>query len=151
MAIRFDDISVADYLATISDTLREHWDELAKNKRLMVLNPDVDRYAALEQAGLLLAIGAYDEAGEVVGYSVSFIGTNLHYKDLVYAHNDVVFISKPYRKGRLGLQLLRETERRAKERGARMMIWHAKENTPLAAILPRLGYGVQDILLSKEI
>lgn len=151
MAIRFDDFSVAAYLSSISDTVKDHWDELAKNKDLMVLAPDVERYAAMEQTGMLLAIAAYDEAGEIVGYSVSFIGTNLHYKDLVYAHNDVVFIAKPYRKGRLGIQLLRETERRAKERGARMMIWHAKENTPLAALLPRLGYGVQDILLSKEI
>jgi predicted GNAT superfamily acetyltransferase len=151
MPIRFDDFSVTEYLAKVGDMVRDHWDEVAKNKHLMVLAPDVERYAQLEQAGQLLCVGAFDEAGQMVGYSVNFIGTNLHYKALTYAHNDVVFVAKSHREGRLGLQLLRETERRAKERGARLIVWHAKENTALAKILPRMGYGVQDILLSKEL
>lgn len=151
MAIRFEEFSISEYLGKVGAMLRDHWDEVAKNKHLMVLAPDTERYASMEQADMLLCIGAFDDASEMVGYSVSFIGTNLHYKNLTYAHNDVVFVSRPYRQGRLGLQILRETERRAKERGAQMMIWHAKEDTALAKILPRMGYGVQDILLSKEL
>jgi hypothetical protein len=32
-----------------------------------------------------------------------------------------------------------------------MIVWHAKQGTALEAILPRIGYGVQDILFSKEL
>lgn len=151
MAIRFEEFSVVEHMVAAAPLLRAHWDEVAKNKHLMVLAPDVDRYAALEAAGVLLSIGAFDDAGEMVGYSVSFVSTNLHYKNMTYAHNDVVFIAKEHRAGRLGIQILRETERRAKERGAQMMLWHAKQGTSLATILPRMGYGVQDIMLSKEL
>lgn len=140
-----------EHIGKAGALLKAHWDEVAKNKHLMVLAPDTARYAELEKAGLLLAIGAFTEADEMVGYSVSFIGTNLHYSGLSYAHNDVVYLAKEHRGGRVGLQLLRETERLAKDRGAQLMLWHAKEQTTMANLLPRLGYGVQDIIFSKEL
>lgn len=142
--------SVSDKWELISMLLQEHWEELAKNKHIMTLKPNIERYRQIEESGMLLALFAYD-GNEIIGYSATFLSNHLHYVDLLTAMNDVLFVRKSHRSGRTGLQLIRETERIAKERGAQLMIWHAKQHTQLEQILPRIGYGVQEIMLSKEL
>ena len=116
----------------------------------MILKPDTPRYLAMEKANMLLILAAY-EHGQMVGYSLNIVGNHLHYADLVYAHNDLLFLHKDYRNTPIGLKLIRQTEKAAKERGARLMLWHAKEGTSLDKIMPRLKYNVQDIMYSKEL
>lgn len=150
MSIRIVEISVSEHIGQVGELLREHWLELAKNKDLMVLKPDVALYEAMEQAGVILALGAFD-GDTLVGYSVNLVSKHLHYADLSYAQNDVLFLAKSHRQGRTGYRLIQATEQAAKARGVQMLVWHAKQNTPLETLLPRLGYGVQDILYSKEL
>ncbi len=116
----------------------------------MVLKPDLERYVALEAAGALLGLMAYI-GDEIVGYSVNVISRHLHYADLVCAHNDVLFVAAAHRESPLGLRLIRETRRAAKARGAHLMLWHAKEATALANILPKMGCKVQEIIYSEEL
>lgn len=143
--------SSVDEFAQYAGTLfEEHWEEVALNKHVMVLKPDWERYRAMEQQGAILALAAF-EANEMVGYSVNFLMRHLHYADLCICSNDILFVTGPRRAGRLGLHLIRETEKAAKAKGTRLMLWHAKQNTALATIMPKLGYGVQDIIFSKEI
>lgn len=147
-----DPISVTEQMPLVMPLLRAHWEEVARNKAVMVLDPDVETYKALEDRGLLIALGAFD--GEVlVGYSVTMlVAKHLHYAGLCYAQNDVIFVDQAHRgASRLGLQLILETERIAKERGARLIFWHAKPDTPFDTLLPRLGYAVQDIIHSREL
>jgi hypothetical protein len=141
---------VADVIDLSTALQLEHWEEIAKNKHLMVLAPDVDKYRAIEQAGKLFAVLAYD-GDEMVGYSVNILDHNLHYRDLLQAQNDVLFVKPSHRAGRLFMRLREATLRMAAARGARLMLWHAKEQTPLAAILPRLGCKVQDVIYSEEL
>lgn len=143
-------ISAVESIPLARPLLVEHWEEIARNKDLMVLAPDEDTYAALEKAGILFTLGAFD-GDELVGYSATMVHQHLHYKALRYATNDVLFVSKRHRQGRLGVRLMRETELIAKERGAQLMLWHAKTDTPLEAILPRMGYAVQDVIFSKAL
>lgn len=139
-----------EMLANAGKLFTEHWDEIALNKRVMVLKPDAERYRATEKAGMLLALAAY-QGGEIVGYSVNFVMSHLHYADLVVASNDLLFVSATHRASRLGLQLIWDTERAAKERGAVLMLWHAKENTALSTLMQRRSYKTQDIIYSKEL
>lgn len=129
---------------------REHYDEIALNKGLMVYAPDFDRFDRLEEQGLLACVGIFD-GDTIVGYSVNIVTNHLHYRDLVTAGNDMIFIAKPYRKGRAGLTLLKATKDLCRARGAQMMMWHAKEGSALAKLLPRLGCRVQDILFSEDL
>ncbi len=142
--------TVSDKLAELLPLLQAHRDELATNQRLMQLAPNVDAYRALENTRSLLALVAY-RGDEIAGYSINFIGPHLHYSGLRYVHNDALYVKPEHRGGRLGLRLMRETEWLARERGARLMMWHAKPGTALEKLMPRLGYGVQDIVFSKEI
>lgn len=132
---------------------REHWDEVALNKRVMRLDPDWDTYRRLEASGVMLCLAAFEglEANTLVGYAVTFVHQHLHYRGLTYAQNDVLFVTARHRKGSVGLSLIEETAKAARARGARLLVWHAKEGTKLDALLPRLGYGVQDVIYSKEI
>jgi GNAT superfamily N-acetyltransferase len=148
--MRIVETTIADKIEQITDLLRAHWDEVARNKQLLVLKPDVARYQALEDAGMLLGLFAYVE-DQIVGYSVNLIVPHLHYADVICAHNDVLFVAKEYRNSPLGLRLIRETERACKARGVHLMLWHAKEGTPLSEILPKRGCKVQDIIFSKEL
>jgi GNAT superfamily N-acetyltransferase len=147
---RIIETTVSDKADALMPLLQAHRDELATAKHLMVLAPNWDAYRALENTGSLLALVAYC-GEEIAGYSVCFIGAHLHYSGMRYAQNDVLFVAPQHRNGTLGVRLIRETERLAKERGARLMMWHAKTGTALEKIMPRLGFGVQDIVFSKEI
>jgi GNAT superfamily N-acetyltransferase len=142
--------SYAEVNAKAKHLLAEHWDEVALNKNVMVLKPDEARYVALEATGLFFALAAWDD-DQLVGYSGNFIGTHLHYSALRFAGNDVLFVAKDHRKSPLGLRLIRETEREAARRGARLVMWHSKQGTALANILPKLGYKVQEIVHSRAL
>lgn len=144
------EISAVASIEEAGPLLREHWEEVAKNKAVMVLKPNVPAYRMLEQMGSLISLGAFD-GDRMVGYSVTICTAHLHYADLVYASNDVIFVAGTHRSGPAGVRLMRETEKRAKDRGARLMLWHAKPDTALDRILPRMGYGVQDVIYSRQL
>jgi GNAT superfamily N-acetyltransferase len=143
-------VPVADILAR-EDLLYEHWQEIARNKDVMILNPLADRYDAMERAGVLLCLAAFVD-DVMVGYSATVVAPHLHYGGLVYGSNDVLFVQAEHRRGSLGLRLIRDTERHAAQRGARLMLWHAKQGSALDVMLGRLKqYAVQDIIYSRAL
>lgn len=142
--------SVSEMLQNGQELFAQHWDEIARNKDVMVLKPDEAAYRRMEEAGSLLILAAH-KAGRIVGYSVNFIIRHPHYADLMVCQNDLLFIDQAHREGGAGIRLMRRTEQEGKARGCRLMLWHAKEGTPLAAMLPRMGYGVQDVVFSKQL
>lgn len=146
--IRRSDVYEMQSLA--SDLFADHWDEIAKNKQVMILNPDWDAYRLLESQGKLLVLAAFID-GKMVGYSANIVARHLHYFDLVVCNNDILFVHKDHRASPIGLRLIKETEKMAKQAGAQMMLWHAKERTALDKIMPKLKYKVQDIIYSKEV
>lgn len=151
MAYRIERTTVADKVEQLLPLLLGHAEELATHKHLMKVSPLVERYAALEAANQLISLVAYDANDNIIGYSINFITQNMHYGDLRYSHNDVLYVTPAHRGGRLGLMLIHQTELEAAAEGARLIIWHAKPDTALEGLLPRLGYGVQDVLFSKEL
>tara|TARA_B100001248_G_scaffold199595_1_gene153876 strand:+ start:265 stop:777 length:513 start_codon:yes stop_codon:yes gene_type:complete len=128
----------------------EHYEEIARNKEVMKLKPNYKLYEALDSTGWLFIYVAM-QGDECIGYSINIMMHHLHYADLKIAQNDILFVKKEFRGGRLGLRLLKATEDHAKSEGCKLMLWHAKEDTALAKLLPKLKYGVQEIMYSKEI
>jgi predicted GNAT superfamily acetyltransferase len=147
VAIR--EIRATEWIEQAWGLIEANREELTTNKDLLVLNPNVDTYCLLEDKGALLSIGAFDGDDEIVGYSVNILSPNLHYRDVQICQNDVLYVRKDKRQGTTGLKLMRETERLAKERGAQMLIWHAKPATNLNALLPHLNYSVQETIYTK--
>jgi GNAT superfamily N-acetyltransferase len=147
------EIVASEWIDAAWALLEAHREELATHKALMALKPDRAAYEALDATGRLLTLGVFD-GDELVGYSVNILAANMHYADLLVCQNDLLFLRSDHRGGRAGVALIRETEACAKARagdGPLFMLWHAKEGTPFAGLLPRLGYGVQDIIFSREL
>lgn len=144
------EITATEKIQECWELLMAHREELTTHKDLMVLKPDVARYKSFEQAGTLFSLALYD-GDKIVGYSVTIVSPNIHYSDLLVAHNDIIYVHPGYRGGRWGLRLIHETEYAARKRGAKMMMFHGKKDTTFERLMPRLGYGIQDILFSKEI
>lgn len=139
-----------DEINARGDLLKAHYDEVAKNKTVMILKPDMDKYHTLEKAGKLLSIAAFVD-DKIVGYSVNIIDNHIHYADLIFCINDVLFVDPVYRNGRCGLMLIKQTEQMAKAKKASLILWHAKSGTALDMIMPKIGYSVQEIIYSKVI
>lgn len=139
--------TIGEFRAAAGPLLLQHWQEIALHKELMVLDPHWERYEALDDAGVLLLLGAW-VGDQMVGYSLNFVTEHLHYSGLTYSQNDVLFVAPTHRG--IGKQLIAETERMAKERGAKMQLWHAKEGSTLDRMLKHSEhYGVQDITYSR--
>lgn len=148
---RIEEESIIGRISELTDNLlSEHWEESSKNKHLMVLNPDVMKYEVLESSGMLFTLFAYVD-DELVGYSCNIIQKHIHYSDLLCAYNDVLFVSKKYRDSPLGIRLIKATEKLAKEKGVHLMLWHAKDDTPLSKILPAMRCNLQELIFSKEL
>jgi len=146
------EILLTEKLDECWDLVEAHRQELATYQDHMILKPDRARYKHLEETGCLRTLALYDEEDKMVGYSAVVFSQSLHYSDLPIAQNDVIYVRKDLRKGRWGLKLIEATEQMCKDlfNGRPfMMLWHAKEDTAFASIMPKLDYSVQDILFSK--
>ena len=139
-----------EFKVVANHLFEEHYEEIARNKQVMKLKPNWQLYDQMNATGwLFIYIAMQDDV--CIGYSMNIMMYHLHYADLRIAQNDVLFVKKEFRGGRLGLRLLKATEDYAKSEGCKLMLWHAKENTALDKLLPKLKYGVQEIMYSKEI
>lgn len=136
--------------ALSSEYVSEHWDELVKRKHLFVLNPDYETYFTLQDNNKLLTLVIQD-GDSIVGYSVNILNKNLHYADVIMCSNDLIYIHPSYRKGMLGIRLIKETEKLAKQKGAHIMYWHAKPDTNLAKLLPKMNAGLHEQIYLKEL
>jgi predicted GNAT superfamily acetyltransferase len=141
------EIQVTEWIDQAWSLFEAHCEEIAQD---MLLAPDLDAYCLLEDRGALLSLGAF-EGDEIVGYSVNLITHNLHHANVTICQNDILYLREDKRQGATGLKLMRETERMAKERGAHMVIWHAKPETNLSGILPRMGYDVRQVCYARMI
>jgi len=139
-----------EFVVLAKSLFEEHYEEIARNKQIMKLKPNYKLYEALDSTGWLFVYVAMQD-NVCIGYSMNIMMHHLHYADLRIAQNDILFVKKELRGGRLGLRLLKATEDHARSEGCKLMLWHAKENTALAKLLPKLKYGVQEIMYSKEI
>src|SRR5690606_7766508 len=71
-------VSACEWMERAAPMLQAHWEEIALNKALMVLKPDIEAYRALEAAGQLVSLGAF-LGEEPIGYSINVLRRHLHY------------------------------------------------------------------------
>ena len=138
-----------------------HWREIAVNPEVMKLNPDWKRYYELEERNQLACLAAR-RFGLLIGYSVNVVTTHLHYADLRYMANDVLFLAEEERHGGVGAMLIDSTIELARTLECDLITFHAKPGTTLCRMLglemapsneqeaPHpSGFVVQDIVFSK--
>ena len=147
------EILISDYLADLGPLFAEQQAEVGEDRAIglpLVPDPDVERYTMLDDTGMTLALGVFD-GDEIVGYTNSLISPSLHYRDVTICQNDAIYLRSDYRRGTLGLRLMRETERLARERGADMIVWHAKPDTNFERVLSRRKYAIQETVYTRAL
>jgi GNAT superfamily N-acetyltransferase len=127
-----------------------HYQEVALHKAHIPLKPDWTRYTKLADMNALLVIGVRD-AGKLVGYSVFFISSMMHYMTTLSASNDVIYLAPEYRNGFAGVKLIKASEAALKERGITKVLWHVKFAKDFRKILYRMGYCDEDAVVGKII
>ena len=104
------------------------------------VEPDWDRYFAIEQCGqAMLLAGWHVDVGvdTLVAYSVNFIVAHPHHRGKLMCHNDVLYVA-PDQRGENGAALLMDaTNAAALERGCMRILWHAPTGSRLERILER--------------
>jgi len=129
--------------------LRAHYEEIALYRDRVSLEPDWETYELLEERGRLVCLTGRDD-GVLIGYAAFFVFPHPHYRSHIVATNDVIFVRRDQRKGSTaGLRLIRESERVLAEVGAHRVVWHVKPKNDWSAILERLGYHQEEIMMGK--
>mgnify|MGYP001174701679 FL=1 len=123
----------------IKPLIEEHWEEIALNQDVIKLNPDWEAYAALDTAGKLRVYTARKN-GELLGYFVLIVGPSLHYKDHVFANNDIIFLRADVREGFTGIKLIKYAVECLEREGVRQININTKIHQPFDRILERQGF-----------
>ena len=128
-----------------------HWREVAGEQDKIPLEPDWALYNDLANHGILHVVTARVDRTELIGYHISFVRPHPHYKTTLMAFTDVYFIEKPYRKGRVGINLFREFEDSVRQRGVRKLFTGTKLALDVGAIFEHLGWTESERTFTKYV
>jgi len=148
--ITYQEESAQDCLEEIKPLIEMHWEEIAVYKDKIKLNPDFDKYLLLDSMGMLHILTARDD-DKLIGYFISFIQPNMHYKDSLFATNDILYIDPVYRKGSVGYKLFKKAEDSLKGIGVDVIIIHSKVNNDFKPLMDKLGYERIEYNYSKHV
>jgi GNAT superfamily N-acetyltransferase len=137
-------------LYELEDLFEDHWEEVYGQDTDRKVSIDFPLYGTMEDAGSAFGLFAfYDNL--IVGYSVNFLGPNVHAAGGITCTNDALYVDPLFRDTPLGIRLIKGTSNKAKEFGADMMTWNSPMDSPLGKILARLGYRPMEVVYCKEI
>lgn len=142
----FQEEKFLDCITEIIPLLEKHWEEVARHKELRPIDPDYDRYAKLNELGLLKVFTARKN-GKLIGYLSIFIAPNLHYQSWVFAVSDVYYIDKASR--RAGVRFFLEAEQWLRDQGVRVVIYQDKIAHSHENFFTRMGYTKTEQVYEK--
>jgi len=148
VAVKYQQEFLSSVRGEIEPLLNSHWEEIALNKEKIKLNPDWDAYQSLEDQGKLKIFTARDD-GQLVGYFVVIVGTNIHYKDHLFAANDIIYLSPKHRKGFTGIKLIKFAEKCLKNDGVSVLTINTKVHQPFDKLMDFLKFRKIERVYSK--
>lgn len=119
----------------------------------MRLNIDWESYLNAQDMDKVMFLVARDDENNdaIVGYSGYIISHNLHYKDYIYAIEDVFYVVDDKRGSRIAVNMVKMSEVILKKRGVDVITHHAKFTNNFAPFLERLGYSKTETMLAKRL
>lgn len=127
----------------------EHYDELSVTK-VFELEPNYEVYKQLEQLNILKLITCRDD-NKLLGYILFIVTPHLHYKSCITAVEDIYFLKKEYRKGRVGIRMFQFAEKFLKEIKVNRIIYGTKVHLDNSKLFEYLGYSFFEKLYTKLI
>lgn len=134
--------------------LAAHYDEVAHFKDIP-LDPDRSAYERIEASGGLRIYTARQANGALIGYLVAFVSRSLHYRSKIFASQDILFVDKPYRGTRIGVDMIRYAQSRLRiDDKVDVLFQHSKlkEELNIGRMLKRLlGYEEVDAIYAVRL
>lgn len=128
--------------------LEEHAKEL--NVLDVPLDVDYNAYYNAAKAGCIALYTARDD-DKLIGYALYWVNIHPHYSILI-ATQDVLFLHQDYRKGRIGIKLLKYSEEKLKkDYNCKVIVQHTKKHKALDSLFSYLGYTEAEAVYLKEI
>ena len=137
----------AEFIEALKGVLPEHYDELCVTKDFPLM-PDYEAYGRLQVAGLLRCI-TVRENSQLIGYAIFIVQPHLHYRSCKTAFEDIYFLRKEERKGRVGIRLFQFAEDVLKKEGVDRIVMHTKIHMDNSRLFDYLGYKLTDKLFTK--
>jgi GNAT superfamily N-acetyltransferase len=147
MTITYQTEDPAEFIEALKGVLPEHYDELCVTKDFPLM-PDYEAYGRLHVAGMLRCITVRED-NELIGYALFIVHPHLHYKSCITAFEDIYFLKKEHRKGRVGIRLFQFVEDVLKREGVHRIIMHTKIHMDNTRLFEYLGYKLTDKLFTK--
>lgn len=143
--------SVAEVRDEIGPLLENHWREVAFYQDIP-LSPDWPAYEKADATGFLRVYTAR-MVGVLIGYCVVFVRQGLHYTTSTEAAEDILFIAPQFRKGRIGIGLIKFTDDQLRAEGVQLIKRHVKLDPALnfGPLLERMGYEPIDQIFGKRL
>lgn len=143
--------SYAEIIEDIRPLLGEHYRELALFQDEIPLDPDFDKYRALNEAGAIVFYTARLN-GALIGYAIyAVVARHLHYRHR-FAVNDICWIAPAHRNFGVGTGLFDFVEADLALEGPIVMMTETKEHAPaLAALLLSRGHEKMGLVLAKRL
>lgn len=116
----------------------------------MILNPAWEIYKLMQDLGKTMFLVARDD-GVIVGYCMYIISANMHYRDFVYAIEDVFYVVKDHRGSKIAIKLIRTSEDLLSQRGVDVITHHAKFTNNFKPFLEKLGYTANETMMMKRL
>lgn len=138
----------AELFTELFPLLEKHWAEVAHFKDIE-LEPDFDAYLTIDKQGAMRIFTARDDQQRLVGYSVFFVRSNIHYKSSIQASQDVIFIDPGVRG--FGAEFILWCDEQLKSEGIQAVYHHVKAAHNFGPMLERLGYKLVDLIFTKRL
>ena len=145
--IVYEDVNGLDFINEFEAIFPLHYEELCVTKEYP-WEPNYDVYRFYGENNMLRTITCRVD-GELVGYIIFLISPHLHYKSCITATEDIYYVKKEYRKGRIGITLFKYAEKVLKERGVQRIVTHTKVHLDVGRLFEYLGFKQTDKVYSK--
>ena len=146
--IKFAHESLFNVKEEMQPLLEEHWELVALNKDVIKLNPDWEKYLDYYNQGLLHIFTARKK-DKLIGYCVLVISQSLHYKDHLFANNDVVFVLPECRQDATGYKLIKYAEEYCKDHNVSLLNINTKVHVPFDSLMESMDYTLIERIYSK--
>ena len=111
---------ISQCLEEVKPLLKKHWEE--SEDLGFPLDPDYELYLRIEREGLTRSFSVRDN-GKIVGYAVFIVRHHPHYRTVVTANADVIFIEKEFRGGKSFIEWCIE---QLKVMGVKVVVYNVK-------------------------
>lgn len=137
-----------DIIEEMMPILEQHYSEIAMYQDKIEFIPDLDFYNLAQD--VTCYITARDDE-KLVGYSVYFVKAHPHYKEDIYAANDILYIDKDYRNGSVSVEMLSFAETTLKNKGVSVITMHMKNYAPFERLMATLNFDTAETIFTKYI